>query len=354
MKNFKKIGALLFLSAYLIIGFVTPAVAANNMTTDVNFTPQIGIPGTEFQQGTGVKVGETVGATTSSTLLARYVAAFYTWGLSIVGVLAVLMLMAGGLTWLTSAGDSGKIGNAKKMISGSLFGTLLLVGAYFFLNTINPDIAKLPALEMAAIKNISVNNGFMDGAEKLAYVCLPESLTCADTIPASLNVNLSACQAKLGALPNCDKDFDTLKYRQITWCCGMNSDTQAVANKACVGKANGTACRITDTGELGTGYCNNNKCKQCINFGSACSSDYECKSGSLLRCGFGDAPGITAPSNCNSGFCANKTADKEGDSCGANNSGTCASYSVVFVCPGERQAVSGGTDCGSGLKCCSK
>jgi len=353
MKNFKKISALLFLSAYLIIGFSLsiPVFAAD----EVKFTPQISIPGTEFQQGTGVKVGETVGATTSSTLLARYIKSFYTWGLSIVGVLAVLMLMAGGIIWLTSAGDSGKIGNAKKMISGSLFGTLLLVGAYFFLNTINPDITKLPALEMTNVKKIGIDDkGFMDGAEKLAYVCLPESLTCAQTVPASLNVTLSACQAKLGALPNCNKDFDKVGYYQTAWCCGMNSDTQAVADKTCDGKANGTACKITDTGGLGTGYCNNNKCKQCINFGSACTSDYECKSGSLLLCGYGDAAGVTAPSSCNSGFCANKTASKEGDTCGANNKGTCASYNVVFACPGERQAISGGTDCGSGLKCCSK
>ncbi len=353
MKNFKKIGALLFLSAYLIIGLVTPTLAANNMTNDVEFTPQIGIPGTEFQQGTGVKVGETVGATTSSTLLARYVAAFYTWGLSIVGVLAVLMLMAGGITWLTSAGDSGKIGNAKKMISGSLFGTLLLVGAYFFLNTINPDITKLPALEMANIKNIGVNNGFMDGAEKLRYVCMASGQTCAQTVPASLNINLSACQAKLGDIPNCNKDYDKTGYYQVTWCCGMNSDTQAVADKACVGKANGTACRITDTGEKGTGYCSNNKCKQCINFGSACSNDYECKSGSLLSCGYGDAAGVDYPSNCSSKFCANKPA-KENAPCGANDSGTCQSYTGIFSCPDGKQAVDGGTSCDTGLKCCSK
>jgi len=351
MKNFKKISALLFLSAYFIIGFITPTLAADNIPTEVKFTPQISIPGTEFQSGTGVKVGETSGATTSSTLLARYISAFYTWGLSIVGILAVLMLMAGGLIWITSAGDTGKIGSAKKMISGSLFGSLLLVGAYFFLNTINPDLTKLPALKMTQIGKIEVDNGFMDGAEKVAYVCLPESLTCAQTVPASLNINLSACQKKLGALPNCDKDFDKVGYHQVAWCCGMNSNTQAVADKACVGQANGTACKITDTAGTGTGYCNNNRCKQCVNFGSACSNDYECKSGSLLQCGYGDDAGITYSSKCSSGFCANKPG-KENASCGANNSGTCKVYSGIFSCPGSTQAVDGGTSCDTGLKCC--
>lgn len=153
MKNFKKIGTILFLSAYLFIGFsVSPVFAAD----EVKFIPQISIPGSEFQQGVSTTVGSISSTTVTSDLLARYVKAFYNWGLSIVGVLAVLMLMAGGLIWLTSAGDSGKIDNAKKMISGSLFGTLLLVGAYFFLNTINPDLAKLPVIEMDVIEKKSV------------------------------------------------------------------------------------------------------------------------------------------------------------------------------------------------------
>lgn len=154
MKNFKKIRAFLFLSAYFIISlsFISPALAE----LDVNFTPQISIPGSEFQQGVGVTVVETNGATTSSTLLARYIRAFYNYGLSIVGVLAVLMLMAGGFTWLTAADNSSKIGTAKKMIGGSLLGSFLLLGAYFFLNTINPDLTKLPAIEMGTINRVAL------------------------------------------------------------------------------------------------------------------------------------------------------------------------------------------------------
>lgn len=129
----------------------TEKIEENN---NVQFTPQIGIPGSEFQQGVGVNIGEETKTKVTSDLLGRYVVSFYNWGLSIGGVLAVLMLMAGGLIWLTSAGDSGKIDDAKKMISGSLLGVLLLVGAYFFLNTINPDLTKMPILEIDTVKNI--------------------------------------------------------------------------------------------------------------------------------------------------------------------------------------------------------
>ncbi len=146
MTKIKKIGLLLSLSFIL---------AGSTLAADVNFVPQIGIPGTEFKEGSGVPVGEVSEETTRSTLLARYVKAIYTYGLSIVGVLAVLMLMAGGFTWLTSAGNNSKVEQAKKMIEGSLFGAFLLLGASFFLNTINPDLAKLPVIEMSTVNRVN-------------------------------------------------------------------------------------------------------------------------------------------------------------------------------------------------------
>ncbi|MEI6835377.1 MAG: pilin [Candidatus Falkowbacteria bacterium] len=158
MKQFKKIGALIFLSAYLIIGFGLFVPSQSQAATVApQFTPQVSVPGSNFQQGIGLVVGnEQKNASTGDTvmhsdLLARYINSFYTWGLSIVGVIAVLMLMAAGLIWLSSAGDSGRIGSAKKIIEGVFLGTLLLVGSWFLLNTINPNLVKLPALEMIVI-----------------------------------------------------------------------------------------------------------------------------------------------------------------------------------------------------------
>jgi Type IV secretion system pilin len=345
MKNFKKIGAILFLGALLFIS--APALALD--VKPVNFTPQISIPGSEFQQGVSTTVGKISSTTVTSDLLARYVAAFYNWGLSIVGVIAVLMLMAGGIIWLTSGGDSGKINDAKKMIEGSLLGTFLLVGAYFFLNTINPDLTKLPVISMDVVNKVAVeNSGFESNAEKIAYACLSGSLTCANTVPPSLNVDLQACYNKFGQLPN--KCIGTDSPNRF--CCGINSDTQAKANIACTNKANGTACKINETATNGTGYCLNNKCKQCTYFGLSCTNSYECLGGSLLQCGFGDAPGITYPSNCNSGFCAGQTVTKENDTCGANFLGKCLGVGVLNICPGDTSAYSGGSECGSGLKCC--
>jgi hypothetical protein len=163
MKNFKKIWLASFLSIYLLAGVLLfvpiPSYAADSIfdvNTDVNFTPQIGIPESEFtaQEKVGVgttgvnKQGETV---VTSDLLAKYINAFYKWGLSIAAVISVLTLMAAGIIWITSRGDSGAITKAKGMIAGSLTGIALLVGAWFILNTINPNLTKLPAIELTIV-----------------------------------------------------------------------------------------------------------------------------------------------------------------------------------------------------------
>ena len=152
---------MVFLSFYLLAGTLlfipSPAQAGIfDVTEQIDFEPQVGIPNSEFNTSQKIPVGsrgvnekgETV---VRSDLLARYINAFYQWGLSIVAVIAVVMLMAGGITWLTSAGDSGMITKAKTMIAGSLTGMTLLIGSWLLLNTINPDLTSLPALEMVVV-----------------------------------------------------------------------------------------------------------------------------------------------------------------------------------------------------------
>lgn len=171
-----KLGLILFLFGNLLL-LPSISLAVDNVN-ETKFTPQVSIPNSEFQQGTAVNVGKASGTKITSDLIGRYVVSFYKWGLTIGGVLAVLMLMAGGLIWLTSAGDSGKIGDAKKMISGSLLGTLLLVGAYFFLNTINPNLINMPAITMDVINKVAVGNGCCDMVKNSTKADMTISSNC--------------------------------------------------------------------------------------------------------------------------------------------------------------------------------
>lgn len=330
--------AILILSLGLLFGIFGAAQAS------VGFVPQVGIPDSEFQAGTPVSVGQESGGVISSDLLARYIRAFYVYGLNIVGILAVLFLMAGGVMWIVSGGSEKRIADAKKMISGAILGGATLIGAYFIVNTINPELTKLPSIDMKVIEKVDVKDeigsAFLSDAEKVAYVCLSRDQTCAHTNPPSLNLDLSACRKKKGESPTCP-------INEVVWCCGMNSTTQDQADKTCSGKRDGDQCKITETGGLGTGYCKNNKCQPCIIAGQQCSNDYECRSGSLLICGYGEAAGVNFPSNCNKGYCAGIDRTSPNEACGPLYAGKC-----MASCPSGFEKYDGGTKCSSGLKCC--
>ena len=316
MKNFKKIGALLFLSSYLII--CSPALAADS--NSVQFTPQISIPGTEFQQDVGTPVGKTVGNVITSDLIGRYVAAFYKWGLSIVGVLAVLMLMAGGLIWLTSGGDSGKIGQAKKMIGGSLLGSLLLVGAYFFLNTINPDLTKLPAIELTAIQKIE--NGCCDVAKDDGT----SKITSSDNCSKGFSVN---------------KVLDN-KNKCVELACCIVTNYAAKKTTSCL-SISAESCKDYITSVSKTGSCSN--LPECANNKNSLS---------CIGVEDGDAPtgenGITGAEFYCYGNNIYEGAGKIGEPCGNEKYSKCDKDEEQNGknCDGDF----GGRDCGSGLWCC--
>ncbi|HOM68165.1 MAG TPA: hypothetical protein PLA57_00020 [Candidatus Paceibacterota bacterium] len=64
----------------------------------------------------------------------------YYWGLGIGGLLAFIRLIISGIQWGTSAGNVNSVKNARDAITSTIFGLVLLLGAWLLLNTINPQI----------------------------------------------------------------------------------------------------------------------------------------------------------------------------------------------------------------------
>lgn len=144
----------LVLSAMLaLITSSLPLAAQAQKYDSLDFTPQTPISGTAVDKSS-IKVGsydEGSGIMTSD-LLAKYIQAFYNYGLAAAGILAAIVLMAGGLLWLTSGGNDTKIGQAKELITGSIAGTLILFSSWIILNTINPDLLKLKVITMQIVQ----------------------------------------------------------------------------------------------------------------------------------------------------------------------------------------------------------
>ena len=86
-----------------------------------------------------------------------YLVGAYKLGVGIAAILAIIMIMAGGFIWIASAGDAGRVGQAKKMISGAVVGLVLTVGSYVALQTINPNLVNFTALKIKVVARQTID-----------------------------------------------------------------------------------------------------------------------------------------------------------------------------------------------------
>lgn len=74
---------------------------------------------------------------------AQYISKLYEWTISVTGILAGIMIMIGGLLYLTAGGSPERVSNAKSYISNALIGLILALTSYFLLQTVNPALLNL-------------------------------------------------------------------------------------------------------------------------------------------------------------------------------------------------------------------
>lgn len=130
---------------------VTPEAPPPSAPKETPFVPiepklQINIPTLQFSKIT--KEGQYINV----PYLADYIAGVYKYAVSIVSIIAIIMIMVGGLRWLTAGGNASAIGSAKETISGAVIGLILLLGSYTVLYTINPNLVNFKALNIQLIK----------------------------------------------------------------------------------------------------------------------------------------------------------------------------------------------------------
>jgi hypothetical protein len=90
-------------------------------------------------------------AANSASTPGTFVAGFYQFALMIAGILAFGIIVYGGVKYMASAGNPSGQGDAKEWIEAALLGLLLLVGAYFILNVVNPQLTTLSLPSLTAV-----------------------------------------------------------------------------------------------------------------------------------------------------------------------------------------------------------
>ncbi len=149
LKFKQKIKCLTVLLVLVLILFSTFCFLFFKITfAQILYKPQIPIPETKFAGP--IKV--------SGTTLAEFIQALFIWGTRVIGILAVIMIAVAGVKWMMAMGNPTKISQAKDKISSALIGLILVVGAHFLLNFINPALVRLRSLDILKIEKVNLGD----------------------------------------------------------------------------------------------------------------------------------------------------------------------------------------------------
>lgn len=144
----KKLPLVIILITAASLGAIAVAHAG-----DVSVELQIPLPGIDRS----LPVCTSSGSEFECTGIAQYIAYLYRWLVGIAAVLAALALSYGGVRWLLSGGESGKIQEAQKVIGSALMGLLIALLSYVALWTINPAFVQFGPLKIALLKKIELD-----------------------------------------------------------------------------------------------------------------------------------------------------------------------------------------------------
>ena len=116
---------------------------------------QVGIPGAE----TGFGPGQTYTFNTKDTKpIAQYIHSIYKYAIGVVGILATVVMMIGGVMWIMSGGSPERAGEAKAYISASLTGLVLTLCSYLILATVNPALVNFKISSVTPVTDNPLNN----------------------------------------------------------------------------------------------------------------------------------------------------------------------------------------------------
>ncbi len=99
-------------------------------------------------------VGETGDRYLIIPWIAEYIAAIYKYAIGVTGILAGIMIVIGGLIWLTAGGAAERISAAKSFIETALIGLAIALTSYLLLYAINPQLVEFRSLKVKFIERV--------------------------------------------------------------------------------------------------------------------------------------------------------------------------------------------------------
>ncbi|MFH2136652.1 MAG: C39 family peptidase, partial [Patescibacteria group bacterium] len=112
--------------------------------------------------------------------LGQYIAAIYKYAIGIVGILSGIMIVIGGLLWLTAGGAADRVSTAKSYIESSLVGLVIALTSYLLLYAINPKLTEFDSLRVNYIER-----ALAEDWAPLTQEEVQENTTSPDSTPTS-------------------------------------------------------------------------------------------------------------------------------------------------------------------------
>jgi hypothetical protein len=147
----KKIFPTIFISALAIV-FLIQAIAA----TALFLTPKPTQAANNFTLEVPIGSLSSIPMGNSTEPIAVYIKTIYNFAVGAVGIVAAVVLMIGGVIWITAGGNASNVGEAKSMITAALTGMVLVLTSYLLLDQINPALVNLSS-NITAVTLITVS-----------------------------------------------------------------------------------------------------------------------------------------------------------------------------------------------------
>ncbi|OGF33302.1 hypothetical protein A2533_03930 [Candidatus Falkowbacteria bacterium RIFOXYD2_FULL_35_9] len=191
MKNKAKL-ILFFVFSTIIFGVINVAIIQAADIRELRLNVPIGDL-TKFDQPFVGKCSNSLQGDDAECLqipwISQYIAAFYNYGVRFGAILAVLMLIIGGVMYITAGINPQIVGKAKDMMTYSVLGLVILIGSYVILTSVNPDLSRLPNIEIENIKPVE-------------FVCCQSSADPNDVILETLKGGSAVFNSPLKSLIN--------------------------------------------------------------------------------------------------------------------------------------------------------
>ncbi len=122
--------------------------------------------------------------------IGQYIAGIYKYAIGVVGILAAVVLMVGGIVWLTAGGSATRVGEAKAWIGASLTGLIIALTSYMILYQINPKLTQFEPIKVTQVEKAEDEcGGCSEDKEctRLPFAVSGRNYICASTLAGECN-----------------------------------------------------------------------------------------------------------------------------------------------------------------------